>query len=166
MNTHCKHGHEQCAPSGNVGPRHCMLALPLSRTTRTPSPACCRVAPAPAATCQVDTLPCDMCGSRSTRFERMARPTPHDVAGGAGRVELHACADCGAATRFPRYNDPGRLLEPSCRRGRCGEWANAFLLCCRAAGACGQWGTESWWGWEHVGYVRECGCAFRPHLGV
>jgi peptide-N4-(N-acetyl-beta-glucosaminyl)asparagine amidase len=50
----------------------------------------------------------------------------------AGVVEQHQCKDCGAITRFPRYNHPGVLLDT--HRGRCGEWANCFTLCCRALG--------------------------------
>ncbi|CAN0920446.1 Peptide-N(4)-(N-acetyl-beta-glucosaminyl)asparagine amidase [Linum grandiflorum] len=43
-----------------------------------------------------------------------------------------SCNSCSTTSRFPRYNDPLKLLES--RRGRCGEWANCFTLYCRAFG--------------------------------
>lgn len=60
----------------------------------------------------------------------MVSPDPVEKRYGAGSVENYVCTSCGCNTRFPRYNDPGKLLET--RRGRCGEWANCFTLCCRA----------------------------------
>ena len=55
--------------------------------------------------------------------------------GEAGRVETYRCNECTKITRFARYNDPAFLVaEPLHRRGRCGEWANAFCLICRAIG--------------------------------
>ena len=85
----------------------------------------------------VNNPPCDHCGSAKTHGGGGAQPTPAEAAAGAGRVETYTCADCGGTTRFPRYNDPGKLLET--RRGRCGEWANCFTLCCRALGYEARW---------------------------
>jgi peptide-N4-(N-acetyl-beta-glucosaminyl)asparagine amidase len=39
---------------------------------------------------------------------------------------------CDQQTRFVRYTSAVKLLET--RTGRCGEWANCFLLVLRAAG--------------------------------
>ncbi|KAJ6762921.1 PEPTIDE-N(4)-(N-ACETYL-BETA-GLUCOSAMINYL)ASPARAGINE AMIDASE [Salix purpurea] len=57
---------------------------------------------------------------------------PSEIQYGAARVELYRCNSCSRTTRFPRYNDPLKLVET--RRGRCGEWANCFTLYCRAFG--------------------------------
>jgi peptide-N4-(N-acetyl-beta-glucosaminyl)asparagine amidase len=63
--------------------------------------------------------------------------TSEEREGEAGRVEIYACGACRKNTRFPRYNSAIKLLET--RRGRCGEWANAFTLCCRAMGYRTRW---------------------------
>ena len=77
---------------------------------------------------------CDFCSAKSTKAVGMAAQLlPEEKLNGAGRVEVYLCEMCGSNTRFPRYNNPGRLLET--RRGRCGEWANCFALCCVAVGA-------------------------------
>nr|XP_046273015.1 peptide-N(4)-(N-acetyl-beta-glucosaminyl)asparagine amidase [Scatophagus argus] len=79
----------------------------------------------------VDCLPCSRCGG-PTQNKSSLSPTPDDLRWGAQRVENHYCQSCQLSTRFPRYNNPEKLLET--RRGRCGEWANCFTLCCRALG--------------------------------
>lgn len=49
-------------------------------------------------------------------------PNDYEKSGGAGIVELSECPNCKQTERFPRYNQPKRLLQT--RQGRCGEWAN------------------------------------------
>ncbi|CDF39846.1 unnamed protein product [Chondrus crispus] len=79
----------------------------------------------------VNSPDCWSCG-KETALVGMAPPTDHELKHGGSRVEQHDCQACGATTRFPRYNDAGKLLET--RKGRCGEWAQAFTLIARAAG--------------------------------
>lgn len=79
----------------------------------------------------VNSPECWSCGNETTMVG-MAEPTDHELKHQASRVEQHDCNKCGASTRFPRYNDLGKLLET--RKGRCGEWAQAFTLIARAAG--------------------------------
>ncbi|XP_071943375.1 peptide-N(4)-(N-acetyl-beta-glucosaminyl)asparagine amidase-like [Antedon mediterranea] len=79
----------------------------------------------------MDSPPCRHCQAR-TQASGTQVPTADDLRWGAQTVEAYRCTVCSLTTRFPRYNDPGKLLET--RTGRCGEWANCFTLCCRAAG--------------------------------
>ncbi|XP_034561190.1 peptide-N(4)-(N-acetyl-beta-glucosaminyl)asparagine amidase [Notolabrus celidotus] len=92
----------------------------------------------------VDSLPCSRCGG-PTQNSGSLSPTPDDLRWGAQRVENHHCQSCQLSTRFPRYNNPEKLLET--RRGRCGEWANCFTLCCRAMG------LEARYVWDSTDHV-------------
>ena len=77
----------------------------------------------------------------------MGTPTPEEARDGAGRGGLYKCDTCHVTDiRFPRYHSrPETLLVT--RRGRCGEWANCFVLCCRALG----WDTRHVLDWtDHV----------------
>lgn len=79
----------------------------------------------------VDSMPCTFCGG-TTKNTGSVLPTEDDQRWGAGRVEAHTCNSCYRVTRFPRYTNAEKLLET--RRGRCGEWADCFTLCCRSLG--------------------------------
>lgn len=74
---------------------------------------------------------CSRCGFDTVSIG-MVNATVEDLRFGGNRVELYRCKKCSGTTRFPRYNDPLKLVET--RRGRCGEWANCFTLYCRAFG--------------------------------
>ena len=64
----------------------------------------------------------------------MGTPTSEEMRDGAGRVELYTCKTCNVKDiRFPRYHSKPETLLTT-RKGRCGEWANCFVLCCRALG--------------------------------
>ncbi|KAL7605184.1 hypothetical protein Lser_V15G19351 [Lactuca serriola] len=79
----------------------------------------------------VNSPPCENCGNETIN-QGMGAPNSSETAYGASRVELYRCRSCSRITRFPRYNDPIKLLET--KKGRCGEWANCFSLYCRSFG--------------------------------
>lgn len=79
----------------------------------------------------VNNLPCRKCDGETESKDNLS-PSDDDLRWDASRVENHFCQQCQFSNRFPRYNNPEKLLET--RRGRCGEWANCFTLCCRAVG--------------------------------
>ncbi|KAJ4980534.1 hypothetical protein NE237_031371 [Protea cynaroides] len=79
----------------------------------------------------VNAPSCDGCGSETINCG-MGAPLPSEIQFGGSRVELYRCKNCLRITRFPRYNDPLKLVDT--KRGRCGEWANCFTLYCRAFG--------------------------------
>ncbi|KAK2365173.1 DNA repair protein Rad4 family [Trifolium repens] len=79
----------------------------------------------------VNAPSCRDCGNE-TVGQGMTAPLPSETLYGASRVEQYRCTVCSKLTRFPRYNDPKKLVET--REGRCGEWANCFTLYCRAFG--------------------------------
>jgi hypothetical protein len=79
----------------------------------------------------VNAPDCSACGGKTQGIGGTA-PSAMEQRWGAGRVEVYSCEGCGGITRFPRYNHPAKLLDTHC--GRCGEWANAFTLCCIALG--------------------------------
>ncbi|CAN0541754.1 unnamed protein product, partial [Ectocarpus sp. 8 AP-2014] len=57
--------------------------------------------------------PCSGCGARGACMQGkgVCAPTPEEASSKASVVELYFCKECGAQTRYPRYNDPAKLLE-------------------------------------------------------
>ncbi|KAJ7533661.1 hypothetical protein O6H91_13G059000 [Diphasiastrum complanatum] len=108
----------------------------------------------------INSLPCAKCGFLKTNIIGPGAPNTEELRFGGNRVELfrvwskilcwdtlvwewrpgclggacisYSCSRCGAVSRFPRYNDPVKLLQT--RSGRCGEWANCFTFYCRSLG--------------------------------
>lgn len=82
----------------------------------------------------VNAPDCDHCGCGNQKMTNRGATPPNaeERSCAAGITELYGCAGCGRETRFPRYNDLRKLL--TWRKGRCGEWANCFTLCCMALG--------------------------------
>ena len=76
-------------------------------------------------------MKCEKCQSKNL-YEYDGEPNTEERANIASRVEVYRCKDCGNIKRFPRYNNPLKLLET--RVGRCGEFGNCFALICRSLG--------------------------------
>uniref|UniRef100_A0A9L0T7H1 Peptide-N(4)-(N-acetyl-beta-glucosaminyl)asparagine amidase n=1 Tax=Equus caballus TaxID=9796 RepID=A0A9L0T7H1_HORSE len=93
----------------------------------------------------VNDIFCSKCGGQTRSRDESLSPNDDELKWGANRVEDHYCDACQLSNRFPRYNNPEKLLETRC--GRCGEWANCFTLCCRALG------FEARYIWDYTDHV-------------
>ncbi|XFG14737.1 hypothetical protein AB1E19_018361 [Capra hircus] len=93
----------------------------------------------------VNDIVCSKCGGQTKSRGESLLPNDEELKWGANRVEDHYCDACQLSNRFPRYNNPEKLLET--RSGRCGEWANCFMLCCRALG------FEARYVWDYTDHV-------------
>ncbi|XP_036864484.1 peptide-N(4)-(N-acetyl-beta-glucosaminyl)asparagine amidase isoform X2 [Manis javanica] len=93
----------------------------------------------------VNNILCSRCGGQTKSRGESLFPNDDELKWGANRVEDHYCDICQFSNRFPRYNNPEKLLETRC--GRCGEWANCFTLCCRALG------FEARYVWDYTDHV-------------
>lgn len=70
---------------------------------------------------------CDQCGSVMT--SRSGPPTEAESKEGlAHLVEIYTCPTSSShpQKRFPRFNNPAKLLQT--KEGRCGEWASCFCF--------------------------------------
>lgn len=54
-------------------------------------------------------------------------PTEEEAQEEASRVELFRCEQCGEELRFPRYNNPAKLLETRFAKGTGGRWMDERL---------------------------------------
>lgn len=59
-------------------------------------------------------------------------PNREEMAWECSRVEVYVCSECHNPTRFPRYNNPRKVLET--RKGRCGEYTTGFIALANAMG--------------------------------
>jgi peptide-N4-(N-acetyl-beta-glucosaminyl)asparagine amidase len=128
-----------------------------------PCPSCCCSSTAAAATTPT-----------TTAFARSDTPTPAEQSDDPtiSRVEVHTCRVCGTEARFPRHASALKLLQT--RKGRCGEWAHAFLAALRSQGVEARhcqdredhvW-TEYWRSSEQRWVHLDCceGACDAPHL--
>lgn len=80
-----------------------------------------------------DKPDCERCKNNANQnFIGAQQPTAEETRFQSGGVEVYKCSVCQNVTRFPRYNDPIKLLET--RKGRCGEWCNLFTLILKSFG--------------------------------